>query len=57
MPKASDPIRIVLTDEQKTQIKDAVGKEADAIELTPEELEERTMPRKISPSAPSWRRI
>jgi hypothetical protein len=39
-----DKIRIELTDEQKAQIREATGKEASAIELTEEELEDRVSP-------------
>ncbi len=39
------PIRIELTEEQKKQIQQATGKDASAIELTAEELEERVSPR------------
>ncbi len=42
----SDPIRIELTEEQKKQIREATGKDAAAIELTAEELEERVSPRR-----------
>ena len=45
---SDQPIRIVLTDDQKAQIKSATGKEASAIGLSAEELAERTMPRKLS---------
>ncbi len=46
------PVRIELTEEQKKQIAEATGKEASAIELTVEELEERVSPRKgMSPQA------
>lgn len=37
-------IRIQLTDEQRAQLEKAVGKKAEAIELTIEELEERIAP-------------
>ncbi len=40
----SDPIRIELTHEHKKQILEATGKDAAAIELTAEELEERVSP-------------
>jgi hypothetical protein len=40
-------IRIELTEEQKKQIRQQTGKDAKAIELTAEELEER-----VSPAAP-----
>ncbi|NIW35213.1 MAG: hypothetical protein GWN32_01110 [Gemmatimonadetes bacterium] len=39
------PVRIELTEEQKKQIQNATGKDASAIELTVEELEERVSPR------------
>lgn len=38
------PIRIELTEAQRKQIQEATGKEAAAIELTVEELEERVSP-------------
>ena len=38
-------IRIELTDEQKSHVTAEVGKQIDAIELTPTELEERIAPR------------
>ncbi len=38
------PVRIELTDEQKKQVQEATGKDASAIELTVEELEERVSP-------------
>jgi hypothetical protein len=37
-------IRLTLTPEQKEQIRKATGKEAEALELTVEELEERIAP-------------
>ena len=40
------PIRIELTEEQKKLIREATGKEASAVELTAEELEERVSPRR-----------
>jgi hypothetical protein len=39
--------RIELTPEQKTQIRTATGKDAVAVELSVEELEERIVPAKI----------
>ena len=54
MTKSNDPIRIELTEEQKNQVKEVTGTEASAIELTAEDLEARAMPRKISPTSPSW---
>jgi hypothetical protein len=38
-------IRIELTPEQKEQVQRAIGKEVPALQLTPEELEERAAPR------------
>ena len=45
-----DKIRIELTEEQKAQILEATGKEASAVELTAEELEDRVSPRRASVS-------
>ena len=39
------PIRIELTPEQKAKVRDATGKDAEAVELSVEELEERIAPR------------
>ena len=57
MTESIDPIRIELTEEQKNQIKEVTGKEASAIELTVEDLDARTRPRKSSPTRPRWGRI
>lgn len=38
--------RIELTPEQKTKVRNATGKDAEAVELSVEELEERIAPRK-----------
>lgn len=46
MEEKKNPIRIELNEEQKKQIRVATGKDASAIELTVEELEERVSPRK-----------
>jgi hypothetical protein len=46
-------IRIELTDEQKRKLKEQTGKDAKAVELTAEELEERVSPGKFGgPSKP-----
>jgi hypothetical protein len=37
-------IRLELTAEQKKQIKDATGEEVNALEFTPEDLEQRIAP-------------
>jgi len=39
-----EPVRINLTDDQKAQIRKTTGKDADAVELSVEELEERIAP-------------
>jgi hypothetical protein len=39
-----NPIRIELTEEQRAQVKAATGKDAPALELNAEELEERIAP-------------
>jgi hypothetical protein len=43
------PVRLELTDEQKAQVKAATGKDARAIELNVEELEQRIAPTKGTP--------
>jgi uncharacterized small protein (DUF1192 family) len=40
----SETFRITLTDEQKAQVRKATGKDAEVIELSVEELEERIAP-------------
>jgi len=42
-------VRLELTDEQKAQVKAATGKEARAIELNAEELEQRIAPSGVKP--------
>ena len=44
MEKKPERIRIQLTAEQKKQIKETSGEDVDAIELTPQELEDRIAP-------------
>jgi len=39
-----DPIRIELTPAQKEQVRKATGKDAEAVELSVEELEDRIAP-------------
>jgi hypothetical protein len=41
-------IHLALTQAQKSQVKDATGRDGEAIELTVEELEERIAPRLAS---------
>jgi len=44
MSNPKEPVRIQLTPEQKAQVKSATDKDAEAIELTANELEERIAP-------------
>jgi uncharacterized small protein (DUF1192 family) len=44
MHSPKDQFRIELTPEQKAQVREATGKEAEAVELSVEELEERIAP-------------
>jgi uncharacterized small protein (DUF1192 family) len=44
MHSPKDQFRIELTSEQKAQVRNATGKEAEAVELSVEELEERIAP-------------
>jgi uncharacterized small protein (DUF1192 family) len=44
--KSSENLRLTLTPEQKEQVRKATGKEAEAVELSVEELEERIAPAK-----------
>jgi hypothetical protein len=46
---ASETFNLTLTQEQKEQIRRTTGKEAEAIELTVEELEERIAPMRHRP--------
>jgi uncharacterized small protein (DUF1192 family) len=45
MKKEPEIVRIDLTREQKEQVKKEIGKDADAVELTVSELEERIAPK------------
>lgn len=49
MSNPKQPVRIELTDEQKAQLKQATGKDAAALELTAEELEDRIAPSGLGP--------
>jgi hypothetical protein len=55
MAKQGERFRLTLTDEQKQAIRKATGKDAEALELNVQELEERIAPSrlfdKFSPSA------
>ena len=44
MTKKNERVRIQLTEEQRKQIKDAGGKDIEALELTVQELEARIAP-------------
>jgi uncharacterized small protein (DUF1192 family) len=44
MGNPKEQFRIQLTPEQKAQVKNATGKDAEAVELSVEELEERIAP-------------
>ena len=46
---SSETFRMTLTPEQKDQVRKTTGKDAEAIELTVEELEERIAPYKPRP--------
>jgi hypothetical protein len=49
MSSANDNVRIQLTPEQKETIKSATGKNAEALEFSTRELEERIAPMKARP--------
>ena len=52
MSSAKDQVRIQLTPEQKAMVKSATGKDAEAVELSVSELEERIAPVMFNPQAP-----
>ena len=47
MKKEQEIVRIDLTPEQKVLVKKEIGKDADAVEMTASELEERIAPRYV----------
>jgi hypothetical protein len=51
MQNAKGQFRIELTPEQKAQVRNLTGKDAEAVELSVEELEERIAPIKLVPGA------
>ena len=51
MAETKGPVRIKLTPDQQNEIRKATGKNADALELSAEELEERIAPAKLTPNA------
>lgn len=48
MQNPKEQFRIQLTPEQKSQVRNATGKDAEAVELSVEELEERIAPAKMT---------
>jgi hypothetical protein len=44
MPSPKEPVRISLTEEQKAQIRAQTGKDAEAVEFSVDELEDRIAP-------------
>ena len=49
MDSSKGQVRIELTSEQKAKIRSATGKDAEAVELSVEELEERIAPKIVVP--------
>jgi hypothetical protein len=49
MSASKEPVRIKLTPEQQADIRKATGKNAEALELSVSELEERIAPGKLTP--------
>jgi uncharacterized small protein (DUF1192 family) len=49
MQSSKGQIRIELTPDQKAKVRAATGKDAEAVELSVEELEERIAPGKTTP--------
>lgn len=49
MSSSKDQVRIELTPEQKGTIRNVTGKDADAVELSVDELEARIAPTKVFP--------
>jgi len=49
MKDQKNQFRIELTPDQKNQVRHATGKDAEAVELSVEELEERIAPSQVSP--------
>jgi len=48
MKSSKGQFRIQLTDEQKAQVRSVTGKDAEAVELSVEELEERIAPASVA---------
>jgi uncharacterized small protein (DUF1192 family) len=51
MSNPKEQFRIELTPEQKSEVRKATGKDAEVVELSVEELEERIAPAMIRPKA------
>ena len=51
MSKENQQVRIKLTEAQKAEVRKATGKNAEAIDLTVEELEERVAPAQLWPTS------
>ena len=47
MPIDDRPVRLELTPEQKTVVRDATGQDAEALELSVDELSERLAPARL----------
>ena len=47
MSNESSPVRITLTPEQRAMVKNATGKDAESLELSVQELEERIAPGQV----------
>ena len=47
MPNTDRPVRLELTPEQKTVVRNATGQEAEALELSVDELSERLAPARL----------
>ena len=50
MPSPKEPVRINLTEDQKAQIRSQTGKDAEAVEFSVEELEDRIAPIAAKPA-------
>ena len=44
MSDSKQPVRLTLTEDQKAQIRDKTGKDAESVELSVSELEDRIAP-------------
>ena len=47
MPNDNTPVRLELTPEQKTVVRNATGQDAEALELSVDELSERLAPARL----------